>query len=247
MVRIHNSKISSCRWIGPFVALLLNLLIALGMYFIARVEFLLENYSYFSEDLTFSHLCSLFAGSLPFDKSAIAYTNSLYILMMLFPKWLFIVVNTIALVINLCDSVYFPYTLRRTTTSVFHEFRNETNLGDVFWGELLGHWYLLLLAVVVVWLAWKLYVMPRTDAKQLLTVKQRLIYTGVYTVLLVFTGYMTVGACRGGWASGIRPITINNANDHHQQCQRVCRSPHRVCFGTQHTLLTDSYGQQRRV
>ena len=184
MVRVYNSKTRSCRWIGPFVALLLNLLIALGMYFIARVEFLLENYSYFSENLTFSHLCSLFAGSLPFDKSAIAYTNSLYILMMLFPlwlketpvyhrvcKWLFIVVNTIALVINLCDSVYFPYTLRRTTTSVFHEFRNETNLGDVFWGELLGHWYLLLLAIVVVWLAWKLYVMPRTDAKQLLTVK----------------------------------------------------------------------------
>jgi phosphoglycerol transferase MdoB-like AlkP superfamily enzyme len=241
MVRIHNSKISSCRWIGPFVALLLNLLIALGMYFIARVEFLLENYSYFSEDLTFSHLCSLFAGSLPFDKSAIAYTNSLYILMMLFPlwlketpvyhkvcKWLFIVVNTIALVINLCDSVYFPYTLRRTTTSVFHEFRNETNLGDVFWGELLGHWYLLLLAIVVVWLAWKLYVMPRTDAKQLLTVKQRLIYTGVYTVLLVFTGYMTVGACRGGWASGIRPITINNANeyvDRPTECALVLNTP----------------------
>lgn len=88
MVRVYNSKTRSCRWIGPFVALLLNLLIALGMYFIARVEFLLENYSYFSENLTFSHLCSLFAGSLPFDKSAIAYTNSLYILMMLFPLWL---------------------------------------------------------------------------------------------------------------------------------------------------------------
>ena len=239
MVRIHNSKISSCRWIGPFVALLLNLLIALGMYFIARVEFLLENYSYFSEDLTFSHLCSLFAGSLPFDKSAIAYTNSLYILMMLFPlwlketpvyhkvcKWLFIVVNTIALVINLCDSVYFPYTLRRTTTSVFHEFRNETNLGDVFWGELLGHWYLLLLAIVVVWLAWKLYVMPRTDAKQLLTVKLH----GLYD--------------RGSLPWG---LGFGHPSDHHQQCQRVCRSPHRVCFGTQHPLLTDSYGQQRRV
>ena len=227
--------------IEPFIALILNLLIALGMYFVARVEFLLENYSYFADDLTASHLCSLFVGSLPFDKSAIAYTNSLYILMMLFPlwlketpvyhkvcKWLFIVVNTVALVINLCDSVYFPYTLRRTTTSVFHEFSNETNLGDVFWGELLGHWYLLVLAIAVVWAAWKLYVMPRTQATHYTTWQRRLTFAGVYTVLLVLTGYMTVGACRGGWKSGTRPITINNANeyvDRPTECALVLNTP----------------------
>lgn len=239
MVKVQSSMIKER--IEPFIALLLNLLIALGMYFVARVEFLLENYSYFSDDLTVGHLFSLFAGALPFDKSAIAYTNSLYLLMMLFPlwlketpvyhkvcKWLFIIVNTLSLVVNLCDSVYFPYTLRRTTTSVFHEFSNETNLGDVFWGELLTHWYLLVLAIVVVWAAWKLYVMPRTQASRYTTWRSRLLFFGVYTVLLVLTGYMTVGACRGGWKSGTRPITINNANeyvDRPTECALVLNTP----------------------
>ena len=76
----------------------------------------------------------------------------------------FVVYNS--LVVNLCDSVYFPYTLRRTTTSVFREFRNETNLGDVFWGEFLVHWYLVLLAIVVIWGMWKLYYMPKTNVKE---------------------------------------------------------------------------------
>ena len=140
---------------APFVALLFNLLLAFGLYIVARIEFLFENYNYFCAVLSPTRLCQLFYGGYIFDRSAITYTNALYIVMMLFPlwlketplyhkicKWIFVVVNSATLIINLCDSVYFPYTLRRTTTSVFSEFKNENNLGDVFWGELLEHWYL---------------------------------------------------------------------------------------------------------
>ena len=128
--------------VSPAVALVGNLLMAYVVYFIARVAYLLENYEAFSEGLSLSHLCTIFGGGLVFDTSAILYTNMLYIVMMLFPlsfketavyhricKWLFVVVNTLALIINLCDSVYFPYTLRRTTTSVFREFDNSSATG----------------------------------------------------------------------------------------------------------------------
>lgn len=226
---------------GPFVAMLVNLLMAFAVYFVARVEFLLENYSYFSSDLSLSHLATMFWGGYIFDRSAITYSNILYIVLMLFPlwmkennvyhkvcKWVFVAVNALAFIINLCDSVYFPYTLRRTTTSVFREFSNENNLADVFWGELLVHWYLVLLAAVVIWAMWKLYLMPKTHHSQFATTGQRLKFGLVQLLLLAAITPLAVGACRGGLGTGIRPITINNANQYvHRptECALVLNTP----------------------
>lgn len=226
---------------GPVVALVVNIIIAFAVYAVARLEFLLVNFSYFSTDLTAAHFFRYFAGGYMFDRSAITYTNALYIVMMLFPlwlkeqgvyhkvcKWVFVVVNSITLAINLGDSVYFPYTLRRTTTSVFQEFSNERNLGDVFWGETLGHWYLVVLFVVMVWGMWKLYVVPRTEAARYATWKQRLRFLLVNLVLLAAAVPVGVGACRGGLKSGIRPITVNNANeyvDRPTECAVVLNTP----------------------
>ena len=213
--------------VSPAVALVGNLLMAYVVYFIARVAYLLENYGAFSEGLSLSHLCTIFGGGLVFDTSAILYTNMLYIVMMLFPlsfketavyhricKWLFVVVNTLALIINLCDSVYFPYTLRRTTTSVFREFDNENNLGGIFFTELLRHWYFVLLVAIVAFLLWKLYLTPRTFSRQYQTLKQRLVFAGVMLASLAVATPLVIGGCRGGLGTGVRPITINNANQY---------------------------------
>lgn len=218
-----------------------NILLALVVYFIARTEFLLENFSYFSTDFSMGRLVRLYGGGLVFDLSAVGYTNSLYILMMLFPLWLketggyhlvckyvFVVVNAITLVVNLGDSVYFPYTLRRTTTSVFDEFSRENNLLDVFGGELLGHWYLVILAAVVVYGMWKLYVMPTTESAHFKTAGSRWTFSALYAALLAITGYLTVCACRGGFTGETRPITINNANEYvgrPTECALVLNTP----------------------
>ena len=226
---------------APFVALFVNLLLVFGLYIAARIEFLFENYNYFCAVLSPTRLWQLFYGGYIFDRSAITYTNALYIVMMLFPlwlketplyhkicKWIFVVVNSATLIINLCDSVYFPYTLRRTTTSVFSEFKNENNLGDVFWGELLEHWYLVLLAAGLIFLMWKLYVTPKVQASQYVSVKQRVAYSGLQLLLLAAITPLGVGACRGGLSSGIRPITISNANEYVNrptECALVLNTP----------------------
>lgn len=248
--------------LAPFVAMLLNILMAFVVYMIARVEFLLENYSYFQGDLTLGHLATMFYGGYIFDRSAITYTNILYIVMMMLPlwlkqtdvynkvcKWLFVVVNGLTFVINLCDSVYFPYTLRRTTTSVFHEFQNETNLADVFWGELLDHWYLLLLAIVVIWAMQKLYVQPKCQARQFSTVGQRVRFGVINLVLLAAIVPLGVGACRGGLGTGIRPITINNANqyvDRPTECALVLNTPFSMLrtIGKSVFSVPDYFGSQ---
>ena len=239
---VESSKSKGAkRYMAPFVSLVVNIFMAFVVYLIARVAFLLENFSYFSEGLSFSQVGEWFWGGYIFDRSAITYTNSLYIVMMLFPlwmkerrgyhllcKWAFVVVNTLTLVINLCDAVYFPYTLRRTTTSVFREFSNENNLLDVFWGELWGHWYLLLLAIAVVWLMWKLYLMPRTHHTYYATLGSRIGFGVVQLLLLLAITPLAIGACRGGLESGIRPITVNNANQYVSrptECAIVLNTP----------------------
>ena len=239
---VESSKSKAAKqYLAPFGALVVNIFMAFVVYLIARVAFLLENFSYFSEGLSFSQVGEWFWGGYIFDRSAITYTNSLYIVMMLFPlwikerrgyhllcKWVFVAVNTLTLVINLCDAVYFPYTLRRTTTSVFREFSNENNLLDVFWGELWGHWYLLLLAIAVVWLMWKLYLIPRTHHTYYATLGSRIGFGVVQLLLLLAITPLAIGACRGGLESGIRPITVNNANQYVNrptECAIVLNTP----------------------
>jgi arylsulfatase A-like enzyme len=227
--------------LGPVIALILNLVMAFALYFIARVEFLLENWSLLSADLSFSHLCEMFGGGFMFDRTAIIYTNILYIVMMLFPlviketalyhkicKWLFVVVNSLTLIINLGDSVYFPYTLRRTTTSVFQEFDHENNLGGIFGTELLNHWYLVLLAIVIIFLMWKLYVTPHELKPYFRTLKSRWKFAGIYVICLAIAVPLGIGGIRGGLGTGIRPITINNANQYVErpvECGLVLNTP----------------------
>ena len=144
-----KNKILSSRF-ATLLALVLNLLMAYVIYFVARVVYLLENYSIFTQGLDSQGMQNVFQGGFMFDSSAIMYTCSLYIIMMLLPlhlkerpgyhkvcKWLFVVVNSICLAINLMDAVYFQYTSRRTTSTVFSEFSHENNLGGVFGIEIL--------------------------------------------------------------------------------------------------------------
>lgn len=226
---------------GSPVALILNLILAYGIYFIARVTYFCVNYSYFIEGFTSTPLSHWLKGGFMFDTTAILYTNALYLLLMLFPlwlketetyhkvcKWIFIIVNAVTLAINLADSVYFPFTLRRTTTSVFQEFDHENNIAGIILNNTFTHWYLVVVFAFVVYLAWKLYVMPRTEAKDYATLQSRWIYTGKLFACLAIAVVLTIGGCRGGLQSGVRPITISNANeyvDRPTDCAIVLNTP----------------------
>lgn len=226
---------------GPALAVVLNMMMAYVVYFIARVAYLWENYSLFSDTLTWRGWGRIMEGGWMFDTSAILYTNSLYVVMMLLPLWLketrtyhqicrglFVAVNTGTLAINLADAVYFPFTLRRTTTSVFREFDNESNLGGIFLTELWHHWYFVLLAAVVGWALWRLYVTPRTQSQQMTTRRPRLVFAGAMVLSLAIAVPVFIGGCRGGLKSGVRPITVSNANEFAsspKECALVLNTP----------------------
>ena len=216
-------KMKRFGYLAPLTAMLCNLGIAYILYFLARIIYLLVNYSYFEQGLCFSHLMEMLGGGLVFDTSAILVTNIPYIVLMLLPwhrkenniyqqicKWAFIIINGLALAINLCDSVYFRYTMRRTTTTVFSEFSNEGNLGSIFLTETLHHWYLVIVFVLLIWGVWKLYVKTGLEWKRLRPWPYTLT---VFLSLAAFAPFVVAGI-RGGFTTAVRPITISNANQY---------------------------------
>lgn len=208
-MRQLNNKLFS-----PLLVVLWNLLLVYLIYQIARIEYWLENSSYLN------YTFDVWRGGLMFDTSAILYTNALYVVLMFFPlhyketnvyhkicKWLFIIVNGLAFAINLADSVYFRYTMRRTTSTVFDEFSSEGNLGSIIGTEFLSHWYLVLLFALIMWLLWKFYATPNLNVKVLNKWK----YNGACLLSLILFTPFCIAGMRGGFATAVRPITISNA------------------------------------
>ena len=206
-------------YLSPLVATLLNLLLAYVVYFVARMAYLLDNWNYFANSLTMEVL----QGGLVFDTAAILVTNIPYIVLMLLPlhwketplwhrlcRWLFVVVNGLSLAVNLADAAYFPFTLRRTTTTVFSEFQNEQNLGGVLLIETLHHWYFVVLFIVVVYGLWRLYATPRLDARRLSWWR----YDLTMLLSLAAVAPFVVAGIRGGFGKAVRPITVSNANQY---------------------------------
>ena len=218
-----KKRFEHIKLLSPLGATLYNLLMVYVVYFIARIAYLLENWSYFSPNLSFGHIMEMLAGGLVFDTSAILVTNIPYIVMMLFPlhqketkiyqqvsKGVFLFINGLALAVNLCDAVYFRFTMRRTTTTIFSEFSNEGNLGGIFLTETLRHWYLVLLFVFIVWLMYRLYRTTGLHRRELVWWR----YDVATLLSLAAFAPFVVAGIRGGFTTAVRPITISNANQY---------------------------------
>lgn len=209
-------------YIRVVLSLLCNVALSYLLFLVCRLIFLWVNHSYYSE-LTSPELVTIFKGGLVFDTSAIVYINSLYIVLMLLPlhykestlyqritKGLFVGVNSIALIMNLMDTVYFQYTNRRTTASVFNEFSNEGNILGIIGVELLNHWYLTLLAAVLIYALCKLYRAPFGKFGR----ANLWVYYGVQLLCLAVAIPFCIFGMRGGIGAAVRPITISNANQY---------------------------------
>ena len=205
------------------VAFVVNMVWAYVAYGLCRVLYLVENWSILGTNLSWDGVWEMLKGAWMFDTSALLYTNSLYALMMLIPwhikehngwqraaKWLFITINALAICINIADSVYFQYTGRRTTSTVFNEFSNEGNLGNIIGIELLNHWYLVVASVILIYGLSKVYVLPKGKPWRR--------PFGIYYMVQSFCFALFIPLCicgmRGGATTAVRPITLSNANQY---------------------------------
>ncbi len=228
----QHKRIKAIELIRTPWAFVWNMAMVYIVYGLCRLIYWAENAQTFTGLWTENRLSDLLTGAWMFDSSAILYTNVFYALLMLVPlhwkesrgwqtvaKWVFLLVNSLMVVINLADAVYFQYTGRRTTASVFNEFSNEGNLMDIFAVEALRHWYLVLAGVILIWGLWKGYKRGgnATSDKQKSNKGSRtkaLLYYGVQAVCLLAFIPLCISGMRGGFSHAVRPITISNANQY---------------------------------
>ncbi len=200
------------------IALISNLLLLYVAYMATRIAFLLENYSTYEHVLSSPKFWDIFWGGVYFDTSALAYTNALYILLVLLPchlkenvlwqrisKWLYIIVNGLGLATNLGDAVYFQYTARRTTSAFFSEFGADDKLGSIVGLEFVRHWYLVLLFITLMVMLWCCYLVPKFHTQP----RKRYYITQSFSLIIV--GFLCWAGMRGGFWDN-RPIKISTAN-----------------------------------
>ena len=126
---------------GAMAAVVWNILLLFVAYGMTRLAFLLENHATYGHLTDAGAAWSITLGGLRFDASAIAYTNALYLLLVLLPchvkennayhrfcKYLYLGINALALAVNLADAVYYQFTARRTTVAFLNEFGEDDKL-----------------------------------------------------------------------------------------------------------------------
>lgn len=225
-----------CRRSTP-MALACDLALIYALYLVCRITFVMVNWRLFGDDFTASAAWHFFCGGLRFDTSAIFYTNSLFILLFLLPlhwkerrwwwlitKTIYIAVNALCLLMNLADTVFFEFRGHRSTAAVFREFSGESNLAGIAGGEILSHWYLVILFALMVWAMVALYRHPAQVQRPLWK------YYVSRIVTLGITGLIAVCGMRGNifFLSSTRPISTNfafNYINHPKEAGIVLNTP----------------------
>ncbi len=191
----------------------------LFLYSFCRLLFFWFNHSYFS-DLTFGQLFPLFFFGIRFDVSVIILSNCVFLLLFLIPfafrekngyrlflKWLFIIMNSLAMLANCIDFAYFRFTLKRTTADVFNFFGGKKggDLQRLLPLFLKDYWYVFILWAILTFLVYYIYKKTEKNIRLEWNAKQ---YINQIILYCLSIGIFLIGY-RGGLQ--LKPITTVNA------------------------------------
>ena len=118
--------------------------LALLIMALCRVVYYLYNYTYFAH-ISAGDFVDIDLGGLLFDGASIAYTNAVYFILLLLGVFLparweqhkvfvglrsatYLIPNILNIFLNISDTGYYAFALKRTSMSVFSEFQNESAL-----------------------------------------------------------------------------------------------------------------------
>ena len=209
-------------WNLPAVRLALRLLAALALFSLSRWLVYLLNTEFFHH-LSLRQALRLYFVGMRFDGVVLAYANLLVILYYCLPfKFIYnkalhkmvdlwyVFANSVLILLNMIDAVYFRYVGSRMTSGVlraFREYRGE--LGSIGAEVFADNWYMLLVMVLFVMLL--VVVVKRTRLEpgdRMLTSRW---YFTQWTSFLVYL-VLTIVACRGGLQA--KPVNRKTALQH---------------------------------
>jgi len=207
-------------WRNNFAVLFGRLLVAMGLFMLCRILFYLFNTDLFPQ-MDFRHFLYLLYGGLRFDLTAVLYTNLLYIVLFIVPlrirysndyqrigAGVYYLTNGLAIIANCIDIIYFRFTLRRTTFSVFSEFANDAGNTSLIGQIFVDYWYIVLLVVALLALMVWSYRRFKLEPSIILV---PWLYYSVNTLAMAVCALLTVAGARSGFTRTTRPISINNA------------------------------------
>ena len=197
--------------------LVLRLALLYLLWFLCRIVFYLQNAADIGA-LTWSEVPELLHGAWMFDTASILYINALFILLSLLPLrlrerkwyqqmlfWLYTVTNSLALLINTADGIYFHYARKRFTSDELSYLHNNDNTGTVLLRGIGENWY------IVLWFALLIFGMIWCYRRITHTYPQSMGYLGVNLAILAVGVGFVLGGIRGGFSRQTRPITLSNA------------------------------------
>lgn len=163
-------------------------------------------------------------GGLKFDLVACLYANSLMVLLTVVPgifryrssyqkivRWIFIIFNSFAILLNCIDFAVFRFTLRRISADVIREFSNERGKGSFFIQFVIDFWHIVLiyfiLLALLIWLYDRILI---RKPKSIVPIKFYLGTTG----MLLFTITALIFGIRGDFKHSSRPLTNSDAGEY---------------------------------
>jgi phosphoglycerol transferase MdoB-like AlkP superfamily enzyme len=163
----------------------------------------------------------LFLYGIRFDLMAIVFTNVLFILFSILPfkirenlyyqyflKFLFFIPNSIAILANCVDFVYFKFTLRRTTGDIFHLHGMKQDIINLLPQFIADYYYLVFIWIGLIWLMVYLYSKTNENTAQEKTSSIK--YYSLQSLMLVIWLGLAIIAARGG--TQFKPAEIITAN-----------------------------------
>ncbi len=207
------------------LVLVKRLLLALALFVLGRVFFLVYNHDVFTQ-LPSWDFPYLFLVGLRFDTSVLVYTHLLFILMHALPlgniklhkvyqrflEVYFILINAILLLINLGDSIYFNFILKRSTADVLKLIFLSNDVFNLLPSFIIDYWYVPVLWLILMVGSFTIYpsIKDRDKSKNMLRSSMGLWpVLGRFFIFLVIMGLALIGG-RGGLQK--KPLSIMHAS-----------------------------------
>ena len=203
----------------PVMKLIFRLLMALAIFSLSRWLIYLFNTEFFHH-LTLGEALRLYVIGMRFDLVVIAYANFLMILYYCLPfKFIYnkllqqiigiyyVFVNSVIIVLNMVDVIYFRFIGKRMTSELFQFFGNsDENVWAIVGQVVVDYWYMLVLIVLFVMVLVVVSKRTRLNAEQAVSDSR---WHFVQWMSLMVFALLTVLAARGGIQN--KPVNMTTA------------------------------------
>lgn len=204
--------------------MLLKLFLVLVLLFLTRILFYAFNFRYFS-DMGIREAIRLFIIGIRFDLSALLIINAPFIVMNTIPfkfrfnriyqgvaNCFFYVINTIALLFNLGDTIYFRFTLKRTTADIFNYISIGGDFDKLIPQFLHDFWYMAVIFLVLITIL--IYVATRFSIAAKPSKGKGFDFSFYFfnTLILIIVAGLSIIGIRGGLQ--LRPVTLVTAGNY---------------------------------